>query len=109
VSTWNSSPDTPQTIVSPPLRQNPASSSASQNSLHIARLSTGSRPSPPPTLSAPWKGDESTNSPFNRPALPVRLSMSMPMVILDGKAWGLMSRSGRMPVASWRTSEARSA
>lgn len=31
---------------------------------------------------------------LSAPALPVRLSMSMPMVIREGKAWGLISRSG---------------
>ena len=36
--------------------------------------------------------------PLSAPALLAMLSSSMPIVMRDGKAWGLMSRSGRMPV-----------
>ena len=31
------------------------------------------------------------------PVFPARLSMSMPMVILEGKAWGLIMMSGTIP------------
>lgn len=48
-------------------------------------------PSPPSLF---WKGVASTNLPLSAPALEVMLSTSMPMVMRDGKACGLMIRSG---------------
>jgi len=45
-----------------------------------------------------WNGDASTNSPRSAPAFAPIDSTNIPMVMRDGKAWGLMMRSGRMPV-----------
>lgn len=45
-----------------------------------------------------WKGVASTQLPVRAPAFEAMDSMSMPIVIREGKAWGLMMRSGRMPV-----------
>lgn len=45
-----------------------------------------------------WKGVASTHVPVSAPALAPMDSISIPMVMREGKAWGLMMRSGRMPV-----------
>ena len=47
-----------------------------------------------------WKGVASWKFPCKAPAFPAMLSISMPMVMRDGKACGLMMRSGRIPVRS---------
>lgn len=44
--------------------------------------------------SARWKGVESTKCPSSAPALLPRLSISIPMVMREGNACGLMIRSG---------------
>ena len=41
-----------------------------------------------------WKGVASLNVPFRAPALLTRLSISIPIVIREGNAWGLIIRSG---------------
>ncbi len=53
--------------------------------------------SPFSTPSERWKGDASTNCPASAPPFDTKLSTNMPMVMRDGKACGLMIRSGRMP------------
>ena len=88
------SPVTPDTSDSAPSLEKPSSSSASPAAV-AASLAADLFPSPPSFVLA--KGVASTNSPFSAPALEHRLSSSIPIVILEGKACGLMMRSGLIP------------
>ena len=90
------SPVTPDTSDSAPSLEKPSSSSASPAAV-AASFSAADVPPPAPASFAFAKGVASTNSPLSAPALEHRLSSSIPIVIREGKACGLMIRSGRIP------------